>query len=132
MESVNYYDEGHELDEAKGFVSFFELSETPTIERKVAMRGRSVPLYKLSSIAGTVIDKNKIKHVVTLLTPTGIVKLKLYPAQFAKYDKQVSGKGLDGKKKILENSWFTRGTILLVQGIRRGSFLSRGRRGVGA
>ncbi|NLB77383.1 MAG: hypothetical protein GX796_00640, partial [Clostridiaceae bacterium] len=39
---------------------------------------------------------------------------------FTKYDKQISVKQDDGKKKIMERSWFTRGNKLLITGIRRG------------
>ena len=37
------------------------------------------------------------------------------------YDKQLSQKGADGKKHIVERSWMTRGTKLMIQGIRRGN-----------
>ena len=36
------------------------------------------------------------------------------------YDKQLSQRGEDGKKHVIEKSWFSRGTKLMVQGIRRG------------
>ena len=47
--------------------------------------------------------------------------MKIWDNQFVKYDRQISERGEDGKKKILERSWFTRGNKLLVQGIRRGN-----------
>ena len=65
-------------------------------------------------------DKDKNKNTVTLLTPTGVVNVKIYKNQFAIYDKQLSQKGEDGKKHVIEASWFARGTKLMVQGIRRG------------
>ena len=37
------------------------------------------------------------------------------------YDKQLSEMGADGKKHVVEKSWFARGSLLMVQGIRRGS-----------
>ena len=36
------------------------------------------------------------------------------------YDKQLSQKGADGKKHVIEPSWFKRGNKLMIQGIRRG------------
>ena len=42
------------------------------------------------------------------------------------YDKQVSVKNEDGTKKVLEKSWFNRGNMLVVQGIRSGdSFIGK-------
>jgi len=83
------------------------------------MQGRTVPLYKLSKIAGTVVDKDKNKSQIQLLTETGVVTVKIYQVQFAKYDRQISEKQADGKKKIIEKSWLSRGNKLLLMGIRR-------------
>ena len=76
-------------------------------------------MYTLHKIVGTVIDKDKQHNTVTLLTPTGVVTVKVYKNQFAIYDKQLSQRGEDGKKHVIEKSWFSRGTKLMVQGIRR-------------
>lgn len=59
-------------------------------------------------------------NTVTLLTPTGVVLVKIYKNQFALYDKQLSQRGEDGKKHVIEASWFKRGNKLMIQGIRRG------------
>jgi DNA polymerase-3 subunit alpha len=61
-----------------------------------------------------------MKNTVTLLTPTGVVNVKVYKNQYAGFDKQLSERGIDGKKHVKEKSWFSRGTLLMVQGIRRG------------
>ena len=61
-----------------------------------------------------------MKNTVTLLTPTGVVNVKIYKNQYAGFDKQLSEKGADGKKHVKEKSWFSRGSLLMVQGIRRG------------
>ena len=62
-----------------------------------------------------------MKNTVTLLTPTGVVNVKVYKNQYAGFDKQLSEKGSDGRKHVIEKSWFSRGTLLMVQGIRRGA-----------
>ena len=67
-----------------------------------------------------VIDKNKLHNTVTLLTPTGVVNVKIYKNQFAIYDKQLSERDNEGKKHIIEKSWLTRGNKLMIQGFRRG------------
>ena len=36
------------------------------------------------------------------------------------FDKQISELGADGKKHIQEKSWFNRGSMIVVQGIRSG------------
>ena len=54
------------------------------------------------------------------------MNVKIYQSQFAKYDKQISQKLPDGKKKIIEKSWFSKGNKLLITGIRRGdSFIPK-------
>ena len=39
---------------------------------------------------------------------------------FSLFDKQISEIGEDGKKHIAEKSWFNRGSMILVMGIRQG------------
>ena len=105
------------------FDDFFKLSEEPEIEYSFVPKNgeREIKVYKIHTIIGTVIDKNKMKNTVTLLTPTGVVEVKIYKNQFAIYDKQISEMGADGHKHIKEKSWFSRGTLLRIQGIRRGN-----------
>ena len=121
MESVSFYSHEHELAALQDkYDDFFSLSENPEIERTfISKDGNEIKIYKLYHIIGTVIDKNKLKNTVTLLTPTGVVTVKVYKVQFPVYDKQLSTKGEDGKKHVYEKSWFSRGTLLMVQGIRR-------------
>ena len=76
-----------------------------------------VPIYKLNRIVGTVLDRDKAKKTVTLLTLDGVVTVKIYGV-FANYDRQISEKGADGKKHVLEKSMFSRGNIITVCGIR--------------
>ena len=58
--------------------------------------------------------------MVTILTPTGVVNIKFRKEYFSLYDKQISIKQPDGTKKIIEKSWFNRGNMIVVQGIRSG------------
>lgn len=120
MESVSFYYHPHELAKISfPFDDFNALPDTPTVEREFKMKnGQTVRKYRLSLLAGTVIDKNKMKNTITLLTQTGVVTVKIYKNQFALYDKQISNKDEDGVKHVLERSWFSRGTLLLVQGFR--------------
>jgi DNA polymerase-3 subunit alpha len=123
MDSIGFYYHEHELaniDEyAYHICDFNELSTQPEIDRIIVMQGKEIPMYKLHCLAGTVVDKNKNKNSITLLTKYGVVNVKIYQAQYAKFDKQISEKNPDGTKTVKEKSWFTRGTKLLVTGIRR-------------
>ena len=124
MQSLSFYSHDHELKEFQNnFDDFFKLSEEPEIEYSFVPKNgeREIKVYKIHVIIGTVIDKNKMKNTVTLLTPTGVVEVKIYKNQFAIYDKQISEMGADGHKHIKEKSWFSRGTLLRIQGIRRGN-----------
>ena len=123
MESVSFYSHEHELAESQYlYDDFFKLPEEPEVDYSFIGRdGNEVKVYKLRKIIGTVIDKNKMKNTVTLLTPTGVVNVKVYKNQYAMFDKQLSEKTLEGKKHVLERGWFSRGNLLMVQGIRRGN-----------
>ena len=122
MDSVSFYSHEHELDNINFRVAdFFKLPEEPKVEYTFpGAHGQEIKVFKLEFIVGTVIDKNKLKNTVTLLTPTGVVTVKVYKNQYSLFDKQLSERGEDGKKHVVEKSWFSKGTLLLVQGIRRG------------
>ena len=98
------------------------MPEEPTPQTILKSKdGKDIPIYELYSIAGTVIEKNKLKNIVTLLTQYGVVKVKIYKPQFVKYDKQSFVKDeVTGKKTVTEKSWFTRGNKLIIQCVRRG------------
>lgn len=130
MDSVSFYYSEHELagidENTYEIESFFELPETPQVERVLSFGGKKVPLYRLSKIAGTVLDKNKNKSQVTLLTCYGVVQVKIYGQTYAKYDKQLSKKLDTGKKKVIEKSFFARGNKLIFTGVRNGdTFLAK-------
>ena len=122
MDSVSFYSHNHELsginNELYLIDNFFDLSEIPEIERVIPIKGKQVPIFRLHRIAGTVLDRDKAKKTVQLLTPDGVVSVKVYGA-FEAYDRQISEKGPDGKKHIIEKSMFTRGNKIIVTGIRQ-------------
>lgn len=125
MDSLSFYYTEHELlhlnKELYKIVDFGSLPEEPlkigTRQTKYGER----PKFKLDYIVGTVLDKNKNKHTVTLLTTDGVVTLKYYDSHFANFNKQISRPKPDGSKEILEKSWFTRGNRLIVYGHRQQS-----------
>lgn len=138
MQSISFYSKEHELENVNtdkyNIANFFELPEKSEIEkmghftvRKGEEAGKEVtyPIWKLSLISGTVLSKNNTKHIVTLLTKEGVINVKFQEGQYAFYNKKISKDVWNEKKncsekKTMENSWFSRGNILLVCGYRRG------------
>ena len=124
MDSVSCYFHEHELAHVNnayyGFSNFFDLPEEPEIERVLEIKGKRVPIFKIHRIYGTVLDRDKMKKLVTLLTPEGVVTVKIFGEVFNIYDRQISEKGADGKKHVKEKSTFARGNKIVVCGIRDG------------
>ena len=124
MEVLCFYYHDHELvdlDHQKyGFSDFFALPEDPVIEKTFVKAGKDIHIFKLHKICGTCIAKNKTKSTVTILTTTGVVEVKFRKEYFTLFDKQISVKQPDGTKKIVEKSWFNRGNMIVVMGIRSG------------
>ena len=122
MEALCFYYHEHELSNINnnqyGFVNFYDLPTDPEIDRSFTKNGKTINLYKLYKICGTCIAKNKNKSTVSLLTTNGVVDVKFRKEYFALFDKQISARGDDGKKHIVEKSWFNRGSMIIVQGIR--------------
>ena len=78
-----------------------------------------IPKFRIDRICGTVLGRNKTRHIVTLLTEDGVVNVKFHAGAFSFYDRQLSVVDENGKKRKVESSWFTRGNILMIHGIRR-------------
>ena len=130
MEVLCFYYHDHELkninNDKYGFVDFYSLPEDPVIEKIFTKGGKDIPIFKLNRICGTCIAKNKTKSTVTLLTTTGVVNVKFRKEYFTMFDKQISERQADGTKRILEKSWFNRGNMIVVTGIRSGDdFISK-------
>ena len=125
MDSISCYIHKHELEDIDlsnfGVVDFNSLFEEPEIEKEIIIKDKVIPIYHITRIAGTVLDRDKTKRTITLLTTTGVVTVKMYGDVFPMYDKQISEKDITtDKKKVAEKSWFTRGNKIIVTGIRRG------------
>lgn len=125
MDSLSYYYNDHELSginfEKYGIADFYELPEEPIKGKPYQWRGRTLYEYGTTRIAGTVLDRDKNKHTITLLTPTGVVTVKQWAGSFGHYNKQISRPVAGGKKEVVEKSWYTRGTLLMFTGFRRGN-----------
>jgi DNA polymerase-3 subunit alpha len=130
MEVLCFYYHKHELshvnNEKYGFVDYNLLPEEPIIEKTFMKGNKEIRMFKLDRICGTCIAKNKTKSTVTILTNTGVVTVKFGKEYFSMFDKQISVRQPDGTKKIVEKSWFNRGNMIVVTGIRNGdNFVSK-------
>ncbi len=123
MESCCFYFHKHELSNVNyqkyGFSNFFSLNKEPEIERVFYRGENKITLFKINKICGTCIAKDKDKSIVYLLTREGVVPVRFRQEYFSIFDKQISERQQDGSKKIIEKSWFNRGNMIIIQGIRR-------------
>ncbi len=123
MDSISCYQHQHELENVNfsnyNISNFYDLNESPTIDRILPIKGKEIPIFKIYRIAGTVLDRDKQKKTITLLTTEGVVIVKIFGEVFSYYDKQISEKGADGHKHIIRKSDFSRGNKLIITGIRR-------------
>lgn len=130
MEVLCFYYHDHELinlNKSKyGINNFYNLPENPVVEKTFQKGQNIINLFRLSRICGTCISKDKAKSTVTLLTPEGVVNVKFRKEYFSLFDKQISKKNPDGTKSIVEKSWFNRGNMIIVNGMRSGDdFISK-------
>ena len=127
MDSISCYIHDHELKNIKngfyGLSNYSDLPENPIVNYEFRSKdtGQKIPLFKICRIAGTVLDKDKNKKTITLLTNDSVVTVKIFGDAFTHYDRQISEKRPDGTKKVVEKSWLARGNKVIITGIRRDS-----------
>jgi len=123
MDSLCFYYHEHELKnldkERYGIDNWNDLDEIPDVDYTIERKGITIPIYNIHTIAGTCIAKDKVKSTIHLLTMDGVITVKFRKEHFSLFDKQLSEK-VDGKKKVTDKSWFSRGSMLIIKGIRRG------------
>ena len=123
MDSMCFYHGKHELADVDmnkyGVVDFNSLPTEPEVDYFFKRGGHQIPIYKTNRIMGTVLAKNDNKSSIILLTTTGVVTVKFTRDYYAMFKKQISQVQADGKKKVIEKSWFKRGNKLMITGIRR-------------
>ena len=124
MDAISCYFHEHELAATKitryNIKNFGKLPEQPEVAFMYEKKGQSIPIFEITRICGTVLDKDKNKNLITLLTTDGVVEVKLFGPVFNNYNKQISVKNeATGKKTVIEKSWLSRGNKIIVTGMRR-------------
>ena len=122
LQALNFFYSGHPLEHVEFPIPITPLSmiEEGKIDGHFMIQGKYIPKMTLYGIAGTVIDKDKVKSVVTLSTPEGVIDVKLYKQQFAKYAHESNLDEEDENYVPNEQNFLEKGTHLLLIGIKRG------------
>jgi DNA polymerase-3 subunit alpha len=125
MDSLAFYYHEHPLKDINktqyDIKEYRDLPENPEIARTFKKGDSAFHTYKTCRIVGTVIAKDDTKSCISLLTvKSGVVTVKMSRDYYARLNKQISEMQISGKKKVVEKSWFTRGTMLMVNGFKRG------------
>jgi hypothetical protein len=125
LDSMNFFFSGHPLKKV--------IKQLPIAIDKVDdvvegvqdgffyIKGKEIPRMKLYTLAGTVIDKDTTKSLVTLQCPSGVVTLKIYKDLFATLAATVGDVSIEGEKEVEQEGFFEKGTHLMVTGIQRGA-----------
>ena len=122
FDSYNYYVGEHALANVNmqkyNFSAFKDLPEKPIVEEEYEYKGRTCYRYNLSRICGVVLDNDRTKHTITLLTNKNeVIKVKYYAGQFIAYNTPIT-EMVEGKKVTRDKSWLTRGNLLVLVGYR--------------
>lgn len=125
MDSLGMYYHPHELENVKtdyyDIIDYESLSTSPAIDYTFKRNGINIPIFKTNRIMGTVIDKDDLHSSIAVLTPRGtVVTVKMNRDYFAKYNRRLQDINESGEKKVVEQGWFKRGTLVILNGVRRG------------
>ena len=125
MQTMNFYQSEHALarmSEIKyNIKDFNKLPEIPITRKYIGKDGEEKETAETCAICGTVVDANNVKHVVSLLTKYGVVNVKLFSQAYSNFSQKISivEDAAKKKKTVLDDSWFKRGTKLIIHGFRR-------------
>lgn len=124
MDSMGYYYHDHELAhinrDSYNIKRYCDLPREPEVDYTFRRNGRDIPVYKTCRICGTVIGKDNAKASINVLTPeSGVVTVSMNREYFAAYNRRISDT-INGETKVMEQGWFQRGTLVVLNGTRRG------------
>lgn len=124
MDSLGFYYHEHPLanvnKEQYNIKEYSNLPSNPEIARTFKRGNSTFNTFKTCRIIGTVIAKDDAKSCISVLTPkSGVVTVKMSRDFYARLNRQISEMQNDGKKKVMEKSWFTRGTLVMINGFKK-------------
>lgn len=125
LDSINFYFDGHPLEPILQTIeekSNFIIDGVQNIvegaqDGEFIIKGNIIPRMKLFTIAGTVLDRDTTKGLVTVQCPDGVINVKIYKDLFALYNKTLTD---ESGEIIIDESFFDKGQHLLITGIQRG------------
>ena len=125
LDSMNFYFHEHPLTEVIPYLPV-EVDHVHDIvenaqDGEFYIKGKIIPKMKLYTLAGTVIDRDKTKGLVTIQCPDGVVNVKVYKDLYATMTQVIGDTDVDGNKNIEQDSFFEKGVHLLITGIQRGA-----------
>lgn len=117
LDSLNFYHSGHPLD---GLICPLEIAKLDELKENdfdgyFNIKGNAIPKMNLKRIIGTVLVANKKSNIVVLSCPDGVMRVKCYKVQYAKYDKVLE----DEYGNVIQESFFEKGSHLCVSGFLR-------------
>jgi len=114
LQSINFFYSGHPLKDIEIPIEHTKLADVndPEIVGFFQIKGKQIPEFRLYTIIGTVIDKNRQNGHVTLSTPDGVIDIKFYKSQFSKL--------VHEDEELAEENYFEKGNHLMITGMKRG------------
>lgn len=125
METIMFYSDKHEveyipfLNDLK-IVDFHNMKQEEVRSTYTTKNGVTRNIFNTENIIGTVVDKNKTKSLIYLLTQYGVVTVRIPKYKFGIFNAKAVDIKEDGTKEVIDDSWFNRGTLLLCSGYKRG------------
>lgn len=125
METIMFYSDKHEVDyipfiDQLKIVNFNNMKQEDVRTTYTTKNGIVRNIFNAENIIGTVVDKNKPKSLIYLLTQYGVITVRVPKYKFGIYNTKAVKINNDNTKEIVDDSWFNRGTLLLCSGYRRG------------
>lgn len=117
LDSINFFFNGHPLNKVIPqlpediIVNNIDDIIEGAQDGNFVIKDKIIPRMKLYTIAGTVIDKDKVKGLITIQCPSGVVNVKVYKDLFATLVQTTETQG----------SFIEKGNHLLITGIQRGA-----------
>lgn len=117
MQTMCFYHEPHELSKVnKDLYNLANFNELPEYPDKNIDKSKN----NLYALVGTITDTNNLKHIVSILTTTGIVNVKFFGGTYTNFNQSISEIDPQTKKKTVKDAtWFKRGNKIIVYGERR-------------